>query len=84
MTRVARVEPITKKRDDKLIISGWRVIDVTVPEAPQEISQHESEPQAIEAARFFEAKTAQESGSAPDDTQDYDASDEQAGKHFPN
>ncbi|EHA15469.1 hypothetical protein [Halomonas sp. HAL1] len=83
MTRVARVEPISQKRDNKLIISGWRVIDVTEPSEPQEISQHETEPQAIDAARRFEAKTAEELGSDPDDTQDYDASDEQAGKRFP-
>lgn len=82
MTRIARVEPISKKRENKIIISGWRVVDVTVPDAPQEISQHESEPQAIEAARRFEAHTSQEQGSAPDDTQDYDASDPQAGKRF--
>ncbi|MGQ7261611.1 hypothetical protein [Vreelandella sp. V005] len=82
MTHVARVEPITHKRGDKLFISGWRVVDVTVPDAPQELSQHENEPQAIEAARNFEAKTAQELDSSPDDTQDYDASDPQAGKRF--
>ena len=82
MTRVARVEPITHKRGDKLFISGWRVMDVTVPDAPKELSQHEHEPQAIEAARNFEAETAQEPNSSLDDTQDYDASDPQAGKHF--
>lgn len=82
MTRVARVEPITHQRGDKLLISGWRVVDVTVPDAPQEVSQHENEPQAIEAARNFEAETAQELGSSPDDTQDYEASDPQAGKRF--
>lgn len=80
MTRIAKVEPISKKQENKLIISGWRVVDVTVSNAPKEISQHESEPQAIEAARRFEAETSHELGSEPDDTQDYDASDEQAGK----
>ncbi|MDQ7734821.1 hypothetical protein QT231_19110 [Halomonas sp. SpR1] len=84
MTRVARVEPMLKKQGNKLIASGWKVVDVTDIGAPEEISQHDSEPQAIEAARRFEAKTAQELNSDPDSTQDYDASDEQAGKRFPN
>lgn len=82
MTRTARVEPISHQREDAIIVSGWRVVDVTDPSAPQEVSQHESEPQAIDAARRFEADTAQEPGSAPDDTQNYDASDENVGKRF--
>lgn len=82
MTRTARVEPISKKQQDVIIVSGWRVVDVTDPDAPQEISQHETEPQAIEAARRFEAEFSHEPDSAPDDTQDYDASDPNAGKYF--
>lgn len=83
MTRTARVEPISKRQENAIIVSGWRVVDITEPGAPQEISRHDTEPQAIEAARRFEAKTSHEPGSAPDDTQDYDASDPSAGKHFP-
>ncbi|MBP5978933.1 MAG: hypothetical protein KA748_01860 [Halomonas sp.] len=82
MTRTARVEPISREQEDAIIVSGWRVVDVTEPDNPQEISQHETEPQAIEAARHFEAETSHEPGSAPDDTQDYEASDPNAGKHF--
>lgn len=80
MTRTARVEPVSEDQGDAIIVSGWRVVDVTEPDAPQEISRHDTEPQAIEAARRFEAETAHEPGSAPDDTQDYDASDPNAGK----
>lgn len=80
MTRTARVEPVSEDQGDAIIVSGWRVVDVTEPDAPQEISRHDTEPQAIEAARRFEAETAHEPGSASDDTQDYDASDPNAGK----
>lgn len=80
MTRIARVEPISKDRGDAIIVSGWRVMDVTQPDAPVEVSRHDHEPQAIEAARRFEAETSSEPGSAPDDTQDYDASQPNLGK----
>lgn len=83
MTRIAKVEPVSKQQDNSIIVSGWRVVDVTLADAPHEISQHETEPEAIEAARRFEAESSQEPGSQPDDTQDYDASDAQAGKRFP-
>ncbi len=73
MTHTARVEPITQEQEDATMLAGWRVVDVTDPDAPSEISRHDNEPEAIEAARNFERKTAGEPGSAPDDNQDYDA-----------
>ncbi|SFU76536.1 hypothetical protein [Halomonas korlensis] len=75
MTRTARVEPITEENREAILVSGWRVVDVTDSDNPQEISRHDSEPDAITAARDYERKTSREPGSAPDDTQDYDASE---------
>ncbi len=80
MTRTARVEPITEEQADAILVSGWRVVDVTDSESPQEISRHDTEPEAIRAARDYEHETSQEPGSPSDDTQDYDASDPQGGK----
>ena len=73
MTHTARVEPITQKQGDDTMLAGWRVVDVTDPDAPLEISRHDTEPQAIQAARDFERQTASEPGSDPEDVQDYDA-----------
>ncbi|MDW5378379.1 hypothetical protein R6258_15750 [Halomonas sp. HP20-15] len=73
MTHTARVEPITQEQEDATMLAGWRVVDVTDPDAPVEISRHDTEPEAIQAARDFERQTAYETGSAPDDNQDYDA-----------
>ncbi|MBZ5488072.1 hypothetical protein HW452_11115 [Halomonas aquamarina] len=81
MTRTARVEPISDDQGDAIIVSGWRVMDVTDLDAPREISRHDQEPEAIEAARRFEAETSSEPGSDPDDTQDYDGSQMDVGKH---
>lgn len=75
MTRTARVEPIKEEREESILISGWRVVDVTDADNPTEISRHEYEPEAIEAARNYERDTSNEPGSAPDDTQDYDGSE---------
>ncbi|PRY63515.1 hypothetical protein B0H98_108110 [Vreelandella songnenensis] len=80
MTHTARVEPVSEDQEDAIIVLAWRVVDVTDPDAPQEISRHDSEPEAIEAARLFEAETSNEPGSDPDDTQDYDASQRDVGK----
>ena len=80
MTRTTRIEPISEDQEDAIIILAWRVVDMTDPDAPQEISRHDSEPEAIEAARRFEAETSSEPGSDPDDTQDYDASQANVGK----
>lgn len=74
MTRTARVEPITEEQDDSILLSGWRVVDVSDPSGPTEISRHDNEPEAIEAARSFERATSNEPGSDPDDNQDYDSS----------
>ncbi|QOR38747.1 hypothetical protein HNO52_09670 [Billgrantia diversa] len=82
MTRTARVEPITEESRDAVMVSGWRVVDVTDPNLPQEISRHDNEPEAIRAARAYEHETSLEPGSPPDDTQDYDASDTQGGKNL--
>lgn len=35
MTRTARVEPISREQEDAIIVSGWRVVDVTEPDAPK-------------------------------------------------
>ncbi|MEC8917517.1 MAG: hypothetical protein VX796_07855 [Pseudomonadota bacterium] len=75
MTRTARIEPITEETQESIIVSGWRVVDVTDPNGKREISRHETEPQAIEAARNYERETSSEPGSQPDDTQDYDGSE---------
>ncbi|WP_447553555.1 hypothetical protein [Vreelandella sp. EE22] len=80
MTRTARVEPVSEDQEDAIVVLAWRVVDVTDPDAPQEISSHDTEPEAIEAARLFEAETSSEPGSDPDDTQDYDASRADSGK----
>lgn len=80
MTRTARVEPISEDRGDAIIVSGWRVVDVTDMDAPKEVSRHDREPEAIEAARRFEAQSTSEPGSDADDTQDYDASRADSGK----
>ncbi|QTP54974.1 hypothetical protein HNO51_09960 [Billgrantia sulfidoxydans] len=82
MTRTARVEPIRGESREAVLVSGWRVLDVTDPDLPQEISRHDTEPEAIEAARQYEHETSLEPGSPPDDTQDYDASDPQGGKEI--
>lgn len=74
MTRTARVEPIIKEeRDDSILVSGWRVVDVSDPNGPTEVSRHDNEPEAIEAARSFEYATSSEPGSDPNDDQDYDS-----------
>lgn len=73
MTHTARVEPVTEEREDAILVSGWRVVDVTDADNPTEVSRHDTEPEAIDAARRFEGRSAREPGSAPDDTQDYDA-----------
>ncbi|RXE47616.1 hypothetical protein [Chromohalobacter israelensis] len=75
MTRTARVEPITQETQESIQVSGWRVMDVTDPNAMREVSQHDTEPQAIEAARNYERETSNEPGSQPDDTQDYESSE---------
>ncbi|RUR53284.1 hypothetical protein [Vreelandella populi] len=80
MTRTTRVEPVSEDQEDAVIGLAWRVIDVTDPDAPQEISRHNLEPEAIEAARLYEAETSSEPGSDSDDTQDYDASQANVGK----
>lgn len=74
MTRTARVEPIKEERENSILISGWRVVDVSAPNHP-EVSRHDTEPEAIAAAREYERETSQEPGSDPDDTQDYGSSD---------
>lgn len=81
MTRTTRVDPVGEDQGDAIIGLAWRVIDVTDPDAPQEISRHALESEAIEAARLYESETSSEPGSDPDDTQDYDASREDVGKH---
>lgn len=80
MTRTVRVEPIKEERDDVILVSGWRVVDVTEENAPQEVSRHDTEPEAIDAARAYERDSTAEPGSDPDDTQDYDADDPNVGK----
>ena len=80
MTRTTRVEPVSEDQEDAIMGLAWRVIDVTDPDAPQEISRHNLEPEAIEAARLYEAEPSNEPGSDPDDTQDDDASQEGVGK----
>lgn len=73
MTRTARVEPIQEEREESILITGWRVVDVTDQHNYIEISRHEGEPEAIQAARNYERDTSNEPGSEPDDTQDYDS-----------
>lgn len=80
MTRTVRVEPIKEESREAVVVAGWKVVDVTDTDLPQEISRHDTEPEAIEAARQYEHETSLEPGSPPDDTQDYDASDPQGGK----
>ncbi|SNY96881.1 hypothetical protein [Halomonas sp. hl-4] len=67
MVRTTRIEPISEEQAEAIIISGWRVIDVTQPEA-------------IEVARRFKTKTSNKPGADPDATQDYDASQTNVGK----
>ncbi|MCL7931072.1 hypothetical protein [Halomonas llamarensis] len=74
MARTTRKEPISEEQAEAIIITGWRVIDVTPPSAPKEITRHDHEPDAIEVARRFETKPPNEPGSVPDGTQDDDAS----------
>lgn len=80
MTRTTRVEPVSEDKEDTFLVLAWRVIDVTDPDAPLEISRHDLEPEAIEAARLYESESSNEPGSDPDDTQDYDASQADVGK----
>ncbi|MGM0825101.1 MAG: hypothetical protein ACQEUY_10300 [Pseudomonadota bacterium] len=80
MTRTARKEPISEEQAAAIIISGWRVIDVTPPDAPKEIFRHDRKPETIEAARRFEAEASNESGPDLDDTHGDDASQTNAGK----
>jgi len=75
MTRTARIEPIEEGTQENGQVSGWRVVDVTDPDETREVSRHDTEPQAIEAARHYERDTSNEPGSEPDDTQDYEGSD---------
>ena len=37
MTRTAKVEPIQRETQEAILVSGWRVVDVTDPHQPQEI-----------------------------------------------
>lgn len=75
MTRTARVEPIKEEHEDSILVSGWRVVDVSDPNRATEVSRHDTEPEAIAAAREYERETSKEPGSDPDDTQDYDSSE---------
>lgn len=80
MTRTTCKEPINEEQAEAIIISGWRVIDVTPPDAPKEIFRHDHKPETIEAPRRFEAEASNESGPDPDDTHDDDASQTNVGK----
>lgn len=53
MARTARVAPVTNA-DGSTNPSGWRVIDVSDPDHETEVSRHETEPEAVKAARDFE------------------------------
>lgn len=57
MARTTRKEPISEEQAEAIIISGWRVIDVT-------------QPGAIKSMRRFETKTSREQGNDLDDVQD--------------
>ncbi|GAB2800060.1 hypothetical protein GCM10027040_29500 [Halomonas shantousis] len=54
MVRTARVEPITEHHGDSQFISGWKVVDASDDNQGAEISRHDTEPEAIKAARDYE------------------------------
>jgi len=54
MSRQARIEPVIEASDLKEIITGWLVIDETVPENEVVISEHPSKKEAIQAAEALE------------------------------
>lgn len=56
MSRQARIEPIIDATDLKETITGWLVIDESVPENEVVVSEHTSQKEAIQAAEAFEQR----------------------------
>jgi len=56
MSRQARIEPIIEANDLKETITGWLVIDESVPENEVVVSEHTSQKEAIQAAEAFEQR----------------------------
>lgn len=56
MSRQARIEPVIEADDLKETITGWLVIDETVPENEVVVSEHTSKKEAIQAAEALEQR----------------------------
>lgn len=56
MSRQARIEPVIEASDLKEAITGWLVIDETVPENEVVVSEHTSKKEAIQAAEALEQR----------------------------
>ncbi|MHB0775654.1 hypothetical protein [Halomonas sp. WWR20] len=54
MVKTARVEPIVESRGDSRFIIGWKVVDASDAGSGAEVSRHDTEPEAIKAARDYE------------------------------
>lgn len=56
MSRQARVEPVFEVSDLKETITGWVVIDETLPENEITVSEHDTQDEAVRAAEEFEQR----------------------------
>ncbi|CAM4069585.1 hypothetical protein VRRI112168_13120 [Vreelandella rituensis] len=55
-SKQARIEPIYEADDLHQNVIGWHVIDETEPENEVVVSEHETQQEAIEAAKEFEQR----------------------------
>ncbi|UZH08601.1 MULTISPECIES: hypothetical protein [unclassified Halomonas] len=56
MSRQARIDPVIDADDLKETVTGWLVIDETVPENEVVVSEHTSKKEAIQAAEALEQR----------------------------
>ncbi|MDQ7734048.1 hypothetical protein QT231_15155 [Halomonas sp. SpR1] len=56
MSRQARIEPVIDADDLNETVTGWLVIDETVPENEVVVSEHTSKKEAIQAAEALEQR----------------------------
>ncbi|BBI52228.1 hypothetical protein HORIV_46490 [Vreelandella olivaria] len=56
MSRQARIDPVIDADDLNETVTGWLVIDETVPENEVVVSEHTSKKEAIQAAEALEQR----------------------------
>ncbi|GEN29552.1 hypothetical protein HVA01_31980 [Halovibrio variabilis] len=56
MSRQARIQPVIDADDLNETVTGWLVIDETVPENEVVVSEHTSKKEAVQAAEALEQR----------------------------